>query len=99
MNESKPALGSLAWCDNHGVDPIDSDFGQAIRMAAARALSEACYPHLPLKAWERCKVCAILADSLRLLASLENIATCFDCGEPINEADGDVCETCCTASF
>jgi hypothetical protein len=64
----KPALGSLAWCDNNGVDPFKDDVGRAIRMAAARALSEASYPHLPLKAWERCKVCTILADSLRLLA-------------------------------
>jgi hypothetical protein len=49
--------------------------GKAIRRRVARALTEGSYPHNnwtePVAPWERCEACAILADSLALLASLD----------------------------
>jgi hypothetical protein len=53
-----------------------SDEGRAIRLRVALYLSGDSAPHDPnayYKPFEQCEACAILADSLRLLASLENV--------------------------
>lgn len=54
--------------------------GRTIRLRAARALSENSYPHndwdsrpWPYDRQWSCEACAILSESLRLLASLENV--------------------------
>ena len=50
--------------------------GRTIRLRVARALSEGSYPHEDrdyYTPFTECEACAILGDSLRLLASLENV--------------------------
>jgi hypothetical protein len=45
--------------------------GRTIRLRTARALAEASYPHAgETEPWEQCEACAILSESLALLASL-----------------------------